>query len=148
MLEAALKDFDQVDFVVATAAVADFAPEKILDGKIRREGVLNLELKASTDVLAELGKQKTPKQIMVGFAAEVGEGATEVQKAKEKLERKNLDLLAFNNVSRRDIGFDVEDNEILLFSKDSAPEALAKGKKELLAKQILLRANALQEKRR
>ncbi len=146
MLAAALDAFDEADFVVATAAVADFAPHEVSEGKIRREGTLDLQLRASTDVLAELGRRKRSNQVFVGFAAEVGESEVEFKKAREKLEKKNLDLLAFNNVSRKDIGFDVEQNEILLFSKIAEPVPLAKAKKEVLAREILLRANELQGK--
>jgi phosphopantothenoylcysteine decarboxylase/phosphopantothenate--cysteine ligase len=89
MLAACLKEIDKADFVFATAAVADFKMPQVLEGKMRREGKLTLELEASTDVLAELAKHKK-QQVFFGFAAEAGEGEAEFAKAREKIQKKKM----------------------------------------------------------
>ncbi len=140
MLAACKEVLPKADFVFAAAAVADFKMPEVLTGKIRREGNLKLELEAALDVLGELGKAKRPNQVFVGFAAEHGEGEPEMQKAREKLSRKNLDLLAFNNVARSDIGFDVDFNELIVFSCDSEPKKIPRAKKEDVARNLILAA--------
>lgn len=153
MLSACLQYIDQADLVFAAAAVADFKMPEVIEGKMRREGTLKLEMQAAVDVLAELGKKKKPGQIFVGFAAEAGEGEAEFQKAREKMKKKNLDMLALNNISRKDIGFDVNENEIYLFSSDAlsksrgAVKKLAKEAKAKLAETLLNEANGALEQR-
>jgi phosphopantothenoylcysteine decarboxylase/phosphopantothenate--cysteine ligase len=140
MLAACLRYLDKTDFVFAAAAVADFKMPQIIDGKMRREGGLILEMEAAIDVLAELGKKKKSGQVFVGFAAEAGEGEREFQKARDKMKNKHLDLLALNNISRKDIGFDVDQNEIYLFSSDASVKKLEKDAKSKLAEILLNKA--------
>lgn len=143
MLQACLKHLDSSQIVFATAAVSDFEPFAKVEGKLIREGNLQLDLKASVDVLASLGEKKKPGQIFFGFAAEAGEGEKEFAKAREKIARKKLDFLALNNISRKDIGFDVDSNEVHLFQGDRT-ELLPKSSKLELARKLLLTArNAL-----
>ncbi|RZA08196.1 MAG: bifunctional phosphopantothenoylcysteine decarboxylase/phosphopantothenate--cysteine ligase CoaBC [Proteobacteria bacterium] len=137
MLAACLPTLKNAHAVFATAAVADFKMPAVIEGKLRREGTLKLEMEAAVDVLAELGKQKADGQIFFGFAAEAGEGEAEFAKARDKIRRKNLDFLALNNISRRDIGFDAEENEVFLFRGDAAPEKLDKSAKAHLAETLL-----------
>jgi phosphopantothenoylcysteine decarboxylase/phosphopantothenate--cysteine ligase len=146
MLAACREVLASVDVVFATAAVADFEMPAVHGGKIRREGNLTLEMQPAVDVLAALGKEKHPGQIFFGFAAEAGEGAEEFAKAREKIRRKNLDYLALNNISRKDIGFDAQDNEVYLFrGSDSAhPEKLEKTRKTNLADTLLRTAFQLE----
>lgn len=146
MLSACLEEIEKADFVFATAAVADFKMPEVLEGKMRREGKLTLELEASTDVLAELAKHKT-KQVFFGFAAEAGEGEAEFAKAREKIQKKKLDLLALNNISRKDIGFDVDQNEVYLFEGTSQFKKIPKDSKKNLAETLLLEANRFHEDR-
>jgi len=138
MLTACLEHLDSSDFVIATAAVADFEMPSVVDGKMRREGFLDLKLVASVDVLAELGKRKRPGQIFMGFAAEAGEGKEQLDKGWSKLQKKNLDLLALNNISRKDIGFDAKDNEVFVLSaKSHEPEVIVKSAKSEVARALL-----------
>lgn len=140
MLAACLEYLDSSDFVIATAAVADFEMPSVVDGKMRREGFLDLKLVASVDVLAELGKRKRPGQIFMGFAAEAGEGKEQMDKGRSKLQKKNLDLLALNNISRKDIGFDAKDNEVFVLSaKSHEPEMIVKSAKSEVARALLHR---------
>jgi len=138
MLAACQEHMPTASALFATAAVADFKMPEVVDGKLRREGTLKLEMEASVDVLAELAKAKRAGQIFFGFAAETGEGEPEFEKARDKIRRKGLDFLALNNVSRSDIGFDVDNNEVYLFEGALAPRMLAKDSKSKLA-EILVR---------
>lgn len=147
MLAACVKEIDKADFVFATAAVADFKMPQILDGKMRREGKLTLELEASTDVLAELAKHKN-KQVFFGFAAEAGEGEAEFAKAREKIQKKKLDMLALNNISRSDIGFDVDQNEVYLFEGLDKMKKIPKDSKKNLAEFLLQEAQRFSEARK
>ncbi len=137
MLAACREHITSADALFATAAVADFQMPEVLEGKLRREGTLKLELEAATDVLAELAKEKRGGQVFFGFAAEVGEGEAEFAKARDKIRRKKLDYLALNNVSRRDIGFDADDNEVYLFHGENDVKKIPKDQKAHLAELLL-----------
>jgi phosphopantothenoylcysteine decarboxylase / phosphopantothenate---cysteine ligase len=112
LLEAARAEFANTHVLLMAAAVADFRPAEALDDKISkssRDG-LALELEPTEDVLATLAGARAPGQTLVGFAAEHGEGA--VERGRSKLERKGLDAVVVNDISRADIGFDAEHNEV------------------------------------
>src|SRR3954469_8029484 len=116
---AARDEFSSADVLLMAAAVADFRPpetggEKI--SKAGREG-LSLELEPTTDVLGELSEKRRQAQTLVGFAAEHGEGA--VERARRKLERKGLDVVVVNDISRSDIGFDRDENEVTIITADA-----------------------------
>lgn len=143
MLAASLEALPKADVVFAAAAVADFKMPSVEKGKIRREGTLKLEMQASVDVLAELGKRKSGNQVFFGFAAEAGEGEVEFEKARDKIRRKNLDFLALNNISRKDIGFDAAENEVFVFGRESEPQKISKTGKSLLAEALLKKAFSL-----
>ncbi|MCS7006843.1 MAG: bifunctional phosphopantothenoylcysteine decarboxylase/phosphopantothenate--cysteine ligase CoaBC [Gaiellaceae bacterium] len=103
------------DVVLMAAAVADYRPAAPLAGKRPKEAASwTLELEPTTDVLAALGGRKREGQVLVGFAAEHGAGGLE--RAREKVGRKGADLIVANDVSRNDIGFDAEENEVVLLS--------------------------------
>ena len=95
-----------------TAAVADFRPREPAEGKIKKSGrtSLELELEPTVDVLASLAAQRRDGQTLVGFAAEHGERAVDC--ARKKLTEKGLDAVVVNDISREDIGFDVDVNEV------------------------------------
>ena len=114
-LEAALRaEFPAADVLVMAAAPADFRPASPAADKIAkagREGLV-LELEPTTDILAALAGDRRPDQTLVGFAAEHGEGA--VERGRAKLARKGLDAIVVNDISRADIGFDSEENEVTI----------------------------------
>jgi phosphopantothenoylcysteine decarboxylase/phosphopantothenate--cysteine ligase len=89
---------------------------------------------ATSDVLAALGERRVPGQVLVGFAADQGEGGLE--RAREKLAGKKADLFVFNDVSRADIGFDSTDNEVTLLG-GGGERTIAKAPKEEIAAAIL-----------
>jgi phosphopantothenoylcysteine decarboxylase/phosphopantothenate--cysteine ligase len=127
--------FSSADLLLMSAAVSDYRVEAPAKQKIKRgEGPLILELAPNTDILAQLSKQKRPDQVVVGFAAE-----TEhlLAHAREKLERKNLDLVVANDISREDIGFNHEFNEVTLLFRDKEQTAIPRGPKTLVARELL-----------
>jgi len=117
--EASEREFPGCDVLLMTAAVADFRPRKPAEGKIKKSGrtSLELELEPTVDVLASLAVQRRDGQTLVGFAAEHGERA--VDYARKKLTEKGLDAVVVNDISREDIGFDVEVNEVAILTVDA-----------------------------
>jgi phosphopantothenoylcysteine decarboxylase / phosphopantothenate---cysteine ligase len=114
LLEASRAAFDGADVLLMAAAVADFRPAEALDDKIAKSGRdgLALELEPTEDVLSALAAARRDGQTIIGFAAEHGEGA--VDRGRAKLERKGLDAIVVNDISRGDIGFDAADNEVTI----------------------------------
>jgi phosphopantothenoylcysteine decarboxylase/phosphopantothenate--cysteine ligase len=108
------EEFAGCDVLLMAAAVADFTPVAPQAGKIKKadRARLELELEPTADVLAGLAAERRDGQTLVGFAAEHGEGAVEL--AREKLLAKGLDAIVVNDISRADIGFDVEANEVTI----------------------------------
>jgi phosphopantothenoylcysteine decarboxylase/phosphopantothenate--cysteine ligase len=113
---AAREEFANADVLLMAAAVADFRPSGPEPDKIKKAGRdrLELELEPTTDVLAELAAERRPGQTLVGFAAEHGPEAAD--RGREKLARKGLDALVVNDISRPDIGFDADHNEVTIVS--------------------------------
>jgi len=114
---ATLAESDTADVIVMAAAVADYRPHKPFAGKRTKDGGdWTIELEPTADVLADLGTRRRPGQVLIGFAAEHGEGA--VERARGKLERKHVDMIVVNDISRPDIGFDSDLNEIVLVTSN------------------------------
>jgi phosphopantothenoylcysteine decarboxylase/phosphopantothenate--cysteine ligase len=112
MLDAALA-YSDADLVLMAAAVADYRPAERIDTKRRKdEATWRLDLEPTADVLQSLGERRVNGQVLVGFSAETG--ADGLARARAKLERKRVDLVVYNDVARDDIGFDAEDNEVVL----------------------------------
>jgi phosphopantothenoylcysteine decarboxylase / phosphopantothenate---cysteine ligase len=113
---ACAEEFPACDVLVMAAAVADFRPSAPAEGKIKKAGRahLVLELEPTADVLAGLAKRRRDGQTLVGFAAEHGERA--VERGREKLIGKSLDAVVVNDISREDIGFDVDANEVVILT--------------------------------
>ena len=114
--QAGEEEFPASDVLLMAAAVADFRPVAPREDKIKKAGQvgLSLELEATADVLATLSARRRPGQTLVGFAAEHGERAVEL--GREKLLAKGLDAIVVNDISRSDIGFDVEANEVTILT--------------------------------
>jgi phosphopantothenoylcysteine decarboxylase / phosphopantothenate---cysteine ligase len=126
---------EDANVVLMAAAVADYrpaAPEANKRPKDPEPWTVTLE--PTTDVLSELGARRANGQLLVGFAADRGEQGLE--RAREKLAAKGVDLIVFNDVGRDDIGFDVSDNEVVLISADGE-RRLEKAAKERIAAAIL-----------
>lgn len=111
------------DLVLMAAAVADFTPTAKVGQKIATEDGLQLTLTRTTDILADLGKLPSraaaDRPVLVGFAAETHQV---VQRARQKLERKAVDLIVANDVSRPGAGFEVDTNAVVLVSREGVEE--------------------------
>jgi phosphopantothenoylcysteine decarboxylase/phosphopantothenate--cysteine ligase len=118
LAEAVKTEFKRSHVLLMAAAVADFRAAEVEDGKMQREGAeaVRLDLERTEDVLAGVARLRTDEQTVVGFAAE--HGAEAISRAREKLERKGLDAIVFNDVSRSDIGFDSEQNEVVIVDRE------------------------------
>ena len=140
---AVLEHGEKADVVVQAAAPADFRPKKVSDRKIKKTGEdMSLELEATTDIAAELGRRKQPGQILVAFAAETNDV---MDNARGKLAKKNADLIVANDVSRSDAGFGVDTNVITLITAEDV-RALEKMSKRAAADAILSRVRELRDR--
>jgi phosphopantothenoylcysteine decarboxylase/phosphopantothenate--cysteine ligase len=123
------------DVVLMAAAVSDYRPVDPVEGKRPKDAEpWTVTLEPTQDVLAELGRRRANGQVVVGFAADTGEQGLE--RAREKLERKNGTLFVFNDVSRDDIGFDSELNEVTVVSR-TGEHVIGKRDKRAVAAAIL-----------
>jgi phosphopantothenoylcysteine decarboxylase/phosphopantothenate--cysteine ligase len=130
--------------VVMAAAVADYTPRARAGGKIEKsDSPMSLELVRTPDILAELGASRAGRdQVLVGFAAESGDP---VRRGREKLERKNADMIVANDISRADAGFDADTNAVTLITADG-DEPVALASKAQVADVILDRAEQILER--
>lgn len=143
MYEAALDCFERCDVAVKAAAPADFTPCERVDHKIKKgEGDLVLALRKTPDILSALGERKQ-KQFLCGFAAETNDVEAYAQ---GKLERKNLDMIAANDVTRPGAGFDVDTNAVTLFFREGG-KLECEGTKRQVAETLLdeIRKRLVQE---
>ncbi len=123
------------DVVVMAAAVADYRPASPEPSKRKKtEDGWTLELERTKDVLQELGDTRRDGQVLVGFAADEGDDG--LAHARAKRERKNVNLIVFNDVSRDDVGFEAEDNELVLIGPEGEKH-VSKRSKEACAQAIL-----------
>ena len=127
--------FPKADVTIKTAAVSDYRPIKISKKKIKKQNSkLFLELKRNPDILKSFGKKKKSHQILVGFAAETH---SILKNALKKMKEKNLDWLIVNDISKKEIGFATDHNEVILLSKENQTIPLAKDTKQNIARKIL-----------
>lgn len=134
MEQAVLSEYDSVDAVIKSAAVADYRPKEISSQKIKKsDGELTLTLVRNPDILYELGQRKK-HQVLVGFAAETNDLETY---ARKKLEKKNLDFIVANDVSAKDAGFGTDTNRVQIFYRDGREESQPLMSKAKLAGLIL-----------
>jgi phosphopantothenoylcysteine decarboxylase/phosphopantothenate--cysteine ligase len=132
--------FEDMDIIIKSAAVADYRPKEVSSEKIKKEGSgIVLDLEKTSDILSELGKKKG-KRILVGFAAET---ENLLANATEKLKKKNLDMIVANDISRSDVGFGAEDNQVTLVLQDGTSESLPKMGKDEVADVLLDRILSL-----
>ncbi len=116
MYKASHKFFNDCDIAILSAAVADFKPKTVASQKIKKgKDCLTLELTKTKDILTSLSKIKK-RQFLVGFALET---QNELENAKTKLKKKNLDLIVLNSLNDQGAGFKINTNKITLISKDN-----------------------------
>ena len=133
MREAVLHHLEKATIVIKAAAVADYRARHAASAKIKGKHDLTLELTPNADILAEVAARRTGA-FVVGFAAETNDVAAN---ARAKLEAKGIDLLVANDVSRSGIGFDADDNEVLLLDRWGGARPLPKMPKTAVADAIL-----------
>lgn len=137
LADACLARFDASDVLLMAAAVADFRPVGAHAGKLKKDAVpqgLTIALEPTDDVLSTLATRRRAGRCVVGFAAEHGDGALEYGRG--KLERKGLDAIVINDVSRPGIGFDADDNEVTIVTRDGERHVPRSSKREV-ARRVL-----------
>jgi phosphopantothenoylcysteine decarboxylase/phosphopantothenate--cysteine ligase len=134
MYQEAHKYFKDMDIAVLAAAVADYKPVEIANQKIKKaDTTLTLQLEKTKDILASLGVIKK-KQLLVGFALET---ENELENAKAKLKKKNLNLIVLNSLQDKGAGFKTDTNKVTIIdNKDTVTEYKLKSKAEV-AKDLL-----------
>ena len=135
MQNALNSEFDTADYVIMAAAVADYRVKNYSEQKIKKTDSekLTLELVKNPDILKSLCEKKS-HQIVVGFCAE---SENLLENAKEKISKKGCDYLVANDISRSDIGFSSDDNEVTILDKSGNIKKLEKASKRVIARKIL-----------
>jgi phosphopantothenoylcysteine decarboxylase/phosphopantothenate--cysteine ligase len=133
LAEAAQAEFSKAHVLLMAAAPADFRAIDPASEKLKREGSLDLHLEPTEDILAGLAAARIDEQTIVGFAAEHG---NDVERARQKLARKGVDLIVLNDVSDPAIGFESPENAATLISS-SDEIVLSQAPKDVIAEQIL-----------
>jgi phosphopantothenoylcysteine decarboxylase/phosphopantothenate--cysteine ligase len=129
MYNASVENFAQMDAAILCAAVADFTPEHRADVKIKREKEnLTLSLKPTQDIAAALGRMKSDRQKLVGFALETTD---ERHNAEGKLQRKNLDFIVLNSLNDNGAGFRCDTNKISIIDANGCTDYQLKPKEEV-----------------
>ena len=135
MFEKSVEWFSTADAAILTAAVADYTPSKFSKTKIKHNSSsLNLELHPTKDIAAELGKIKNPHQKLIGFALETD---NEVDNAKLKLQKKNLDLIVLNSMNDKDACFGKDTNKVTFIDKNNNIRKFELKHKSEVAKDIV-----------
>jgi phosphopantothenoylcysteine decarboxylase / phosphopantothenate---cysteine ligase len=135
MEQAVTSRSDASDVIVMAAAVADFRPKAVADAKLKKaDGVPEVVLEPTTDILAELGRRRRPGQTLVGFAAETGDV---VAAAADKLARKGLDLIVANDVSAPGAGFEHDTNEVAILGPSGMRQDVPLSDKRAVARTVL-----------
>lgn len=128
MFDATVPVFSSVDIAILSAAVADYRPAKVADQKMKKATMkLQIDLEPTQDILRTLGSQKA-NQILVGFALETNDA---LKNAKEKLERKNCDLMILNSLADDQAGFGYDTNKVTFVTGNNTHETELKTKSEI-----------------
>jgi len=133
LYEKVINQMEEYDIIIMAAAVADFTPETISENKIKKnnEDYMDLRLKRTKDIIKEISKNKDNNQIVVGFAAESKDLITN---AREKLEKKNLDMIIANDIKNKEI-FGSDESEVIIIT-DQKQIDVSRSSKEDIANKI------------
>ena len=135
MFEVVKNNFKDCDFIIKAAAVSDYTPVQVFDKKVKKqEGNLTIEFQRTQDILKYVGDNKHEGQKVIGFAAETN---NLIEYAKEKIVKKNLDYIVANDISKRDIGFGSDDNEVYIINRHDNIKKIDKSNKNNIAKAIV-----------
>ena len=120
MYHEVLQHYKKADVIIMAAAVADYTPIDVAKNKLKKtQQKVQIQLKATQDILSSIGKLKSKNQFLVGFALETNK---ELENAKEKLVRKNLDLIVLNSLKDYGAGFEYDTNKVTLIDKNNKVE--------------------------
>jgi len=135
MFEAVKNNFKDCDFIIKAAAVSDYTPVQVFDKKVKKQdGNLTIEFRRTQDILKYVGDNKHEGQKVIGFAAETN---NLIEYAKEKIVKKNLDYIVANDISKKDIGFGSDDNEVYIIDRHDNIKKIDKSNKNNIAKAIV-----------
>lgn len=133
MLEAVRDNFENQDIIIKAAAVADYRPKEVFDGKLKKKDEnLSLELERTDDILKYVGEHKK-NQFICGFSMETD---NMIENSKEKLIRKNLDMIVANNLRQKGAGFAGDTNIVTIITRDNIQELELLSKEEVANKII------------
>ena len=136
MMRAVLLESKEQDAIIKAAAVADYRPAVMAQEKIKKnQGELNIPLERTDDILGYLGQRKKEGQFLCGFSMET---ENLVENSREKLKKKNLDMVVANSLKQEGAGFGTDTNVVTLITREGE-EALGKMSKEEVADRILSR---------
>ncbi|MHB1021398.1 MAG: bifunctional phosphopantothenoylcysteine decarboxylase/phosphopantothenate--cysteine ligase CoaBC [Acidobacteriaceae bacterium] len=144
MRDAVMRLLPQATMVIKSAAVADYRARMVAENKLKRSGPLTLELEPTEDILREVAERRTPGTLVVGFAAET-ENA--IEHGRGKLQRKGVDAIVINDVSREGLGFDADRNAATFLTEQTAIDLPEMTKREM-ADRILDETLTLRRPRR
>ena len=134
MFSAAMENTN-FDIAVLASAVADYSPVEVAAAKIKKsDGILDIKLKKTKDILLGLGNIKSEKQVLVGFALETN---NEKENAVKKLKEKNADLIVLNSLNDEGAGFKNDTNKVTIFTRDGKEKKFGIKSKDLVAKDIV-----------
>ena len=136
MQKAVEDEFQTADCLIMTAAVADYRAKEIAEYKMKKtsEDEMSINLIKNPDILKEISANKRQEQLVVGFCAE---SENVVEFAKEKIQKKGCDFLIANDVSRSDIGFSNDYNEVYIIDKNLNTQKIERATKTIIAQKIL-----------
>lgn len=143
MYAAATENFGSCHAAILSAAVADYRPKNVADHKIKKTAdteTLDIHLVQNPDILATLGKMKTDRQLLIGFALETD---NELENAKSKLARKNLDMIVLNSLKDKGAGFGHDTNKVTIITADGTVTEGTLKSKAAVAKDIADRMEGL-----
>lgn len=130
MHEAVMKNLSNATIYIGAAAVADYRPKNVAENKIKKtnQDLLTLELEKTTDILSDVSANRHEGLLVVGFAAETNDV---IEYARGKMERKNLDLIVANDVTKKGAGFGSDENQATIITRENAIELPLISKNEL-----------------
>lgn len=133
MYNAVIKEFENTDIVIKSAAVADFRPACVADNKIKKgDGEnMSIELERTDDILRYLGEHKRNNQFICGFSMET---ENMIENSRKKLEKKNLDMIVCNNLKEQGAGFQTDTNKVTIIDRQSTKELELMSKSEVATK--------------
>lgn len=134
MHDAVMQYSDKADIIIKAAAVADYRPTEVAENKIKKtDGSAEIKMERTTDILKTLGEQKKDGQFICGFSMET---ENLLENSRKKLESKNADMIAANNLKTEGAGFGTDTNVVTLITRDAVTE-LEKLSKDEVAERIL-----------